>query len=135
MASVRTRYWRNRKGQKLTAYVVDYRDLDGKRRLQTFNTEAAALIFREALIEALRREDAKPPAPEPIAEATAPQSSSPKSDLLMGSQVIADFLGWTPRRVYYAAEKQTLPIFRVGTKLTARRSELDKALSALNTAA
>ena len=55
-----------------------------------------------------------------------------KEDLLTGAQKISDYLGddWSPRKVYYAADKKLLPIGYVGRMLIARKSELDKALSA-----
>ena len=50
-------------------------------------------------------------------------------DLLTGARAIADYLGWKPRRVYYAAEFDFLPIGRVGSILIARKSELQRALT------
>ena len=56
-------------------------------------------------------------------------------DLLSGAPAIAQFLGsgFTPRMVYYMAEKGSIPAFRLpGTsKLRARKSELRRSLSAL----
>ncbi len=56
-----------------------------------------------------------------------------RDDLLTGAVDIAAFLGprWTKRKIYYAAERGTLPISRVGETLVARKSELNRALSAL----
>ena len=50
-------------------------------------------------------------------------------DLLTGAPAIAAYLGWPCRRVYYVAEQGYLPIGQVGKLLTARKSELDRALS------
>lgn len=59
-----------------------------------------------------------------------PMESTPLSDdLLTGARAIADYLGWKPRRVYYAAELGSLPIGRVGSILIARKTELRLALS------
>ncbi len=51
-------------------------------------------------------------------------------DLLTGCKAIAEFLGWPERRVYHAHAQGFLPIAAVGRTLIARKSELDKALSA-----
>jgi hypothetical protein len=48
-------------------------------------------------------------------------------DLLEGAAAIADFLFGDPklrRRVYWLAEKQSLPVFRLGVTLCARPSTL-----------
>lgn len=45
------------------------------------------------------------------------------SDMLRGATQIADFMGLNPRQVYYAAEN-TLPVFRIGTQICARKSTL-----------
>ena len=50
-------------------------------------------------------------------------------DLLTGANEIAEFLGWSRRRVYYAAEKGYLPIKSVGRLLISRKSALIKAVS------
>ena len=51
-------------------------------------------------------------------------------DLLTGADAIAEFLGWNRRRIYHAAATRHLPIRRVGGLLVARKSELERALSA-----
>jgi len=56
-----------------------------------------------------------------------------KDDLLTGAQEIADYLGWPVRKIYHAKRHGHLPIGQVGAILTARKSELDKAFSALET--
>jgi hypothetical protein len=61
-----------------------------------------------------------------MATTTTPLSE----DLLTGAQAIADHLGWPIRRVYYVADRKALPIGHVGALLIARKSELDRALSA-----
>jgi hypothetical protein len=53
-----------------------------------------------------------------------------REDLLTGCAAIAEYLGWNERRVYYVADKGYLPIKRIGNILTARKSELDKSLTA-----
>ena len=45
-------------------------------------------------------------------------------DLLSGAEAIATFMGVKPRRIYHLAEKQSLPVFRIGSTLCARRSTL-----------
>ena len=42
--AIRQRTW-ERKGQEKSAWVVDYFDIKGKRRLKTFRTKRAALDF------------------------------------------------------------------------------------------
>ena len=46
------------------------------------------------------------------------------SDIMNGAAEIAAFLNVSERRVFYIAERNLLPIFRVGTNLTARKSTL-----------
>lgn len=55
-----------------------------------------------------------------------------REDLLAGAEAIAAFTGIGLRRVYYLATQNTpqLPVFRIGTALCARKSELLHALSA-----
>jgi hypothetical protein len=53
-----------------------------------------------------------------------------RDDLLNGATEIGGYLGWDPRRIYHAAAKGYLPITKVGAILTARKSELRRALSA-----
>lgn len=61
---------------------------------------------------------------------TEARGNTPLSaDLLTGAAAIAGYIGWPPRRVYYAADRKQLPIGRVGQILIARKSELDRALS------
>ncbi len=55
----------------------------------------------------------------------APQNS-PDIDLLSGGRAIAAFIGVDERRLYRMADE--LPIFRLGGKLTARRSSLLAAI-------
>jgi hypothetical protein len=50
-----------------------------------------------------------------------------KLDLLTGAKAIAQYLGWSQRKVYHA--KKYLPIKSVGAVLIARKCELDDATS------
>lgn len=43
--SIRKRSWINSKGQRSSAWVVDYIDLNRKRRLKTFNNKPDAAAF------------------------------------------------------------------------------------------
>jgi hypothetical protein len=45
-------------------------------------------------------------------------------DLLDGVEAIAAFTGLPPRRVYYLAENQLLPLFKLGNGWAARKSTL-----------
>ena len=50
-------------------------------------------------------------------------------DILEGAAAIAEWLLGTPeqrRRIYWLAEKQSLPVFRLGQTLCARKSTLNQ---------
>lgn len=47
-------------------------------------------------------------------------------DIMVGADVIAEFLGMRRRQVYRAAEYGYLPVFRVGALICARRTTLTK---------
>jgi hypothetical protein len=49
-------------------------------------------------------------------------------DLLDGVEAIAAFTGLPPRRVYYLAENQLLPLFKLGNRWAARKSTLRRQL-------
>jgi hypothetical protein len=51
-------------------------------------------------------------------------------DLLSGVRQIADYLGEPQRRVEYLSERGLIPVFRVGRRVHARKSQLDAAYSA-----
>jgi hypothetical protein len=51
-------------------------------------------------------------------------------DLLIGVEPIAKYLGMKDRAVYHAASKGYLPVFHIGERIAARKSQLDKLLSA-----
>jgi hypothetical protein len=58
---------------------------------------------------------------------TSSQDGKLADDVLRGADQIADFLFGEPgqrRKVYYLAETSRLPVFRLGSKLCARRSIL-----------
>lgn len=48
-------------------------------------------------------------------------------DLLAGVPAIARHIGKTERATYHMIENSRIPIFRIGNKIHARRSELDAA--------
>ena len=52
------------------------------------------------------------------------QENDLADDLLEGADEIATFMGWSRRRVFYAAERKLIPIFRIGNRLSARKSTL-----------
>ena len=67
----------------------------------------------------------------PQAEATPqPQPSPTESDYLFGAKEIARHLGRNRRAVYHLARQGWCPIFKRGKMLIARKSQLEKALSA-----
>ena len=65
-----------------------------------------------------------------------PLNDSLADDLLDGAAAIAEHMGsdWTPRRVFYAAERKYLPIFRLGNRLCARKSTLRRHMEDLEQA-
>ncbi|WP_374829647.1 DNA-binding protein [Paenochrobactrum pullorum] len=46
------------------------------------------------------------------------------ADLLTGADAIATFLGWNRRQVYHAVSKRTLPAFKLGDMVCARKSKI-----------
>lgn len=52
-------------------------------------------------------------------------------DILKGVKEIADYRGETVRATYHHVAKGYLPVFRVGKIICARKSELNRALSAI----
>lgn len=48
-------------------------------------------------------------------------------DLLTGADEIAAYIGWPPRRVYRAVEKNLIPYFKKGSLILARKSEINAA--------
>ena len=59
------------------------------------------------------------------------QENDLADDLLEGATEIGAFLGWPRRRVFYAAERKLIPIFRIGNRLSARKSSLRKRIEDL----
>ena len=55
-------------------------------------------------------------------------------DLIEGADAIGAYIGWKPRRVYYAAERKLIPIFRLGDRLCARKSTLKRHVEELEKA-
>lgn len=45
-------------------------------------------------------------------------------DILKGADAIAEFIGEDRRAVYHAVKKGTIPIFRIGENIRARKSTL-----------
>ncbi|GLV21985.1 hypothetical protein TomMM35A_18380 [Sphingobium sp. TomMM35A] len=56
-------------------------------------------------------------------------------DLLTGIAAIAAHLGWTERQVIHQHETKTIPTFKIGGKVCARRSTLAKHFEAQERAA
>ncbi|MBF0562324.1 MAG: DNA-binding protein [Alphaproteobacteria bacterium] len=66
---------------------------------------------------------------QPTVSETANEKSPVAKDMLNGASAIAQFLGWTRRRLYYEAGSDRiritrLPVFRIGATLSARKSSL-----------
>ena len=66
---------------------------------------------------------------QPTVSDTANENFPVAKDMLNGASAIAQFLGWTRRRLYYEADssrihKTQLPVFRIGATLSARKSSL-----------
>ena len=53
-----------------------------------------------------------------------PDNDNIAGDLLWGAAAIATYLGLPRRAVYHAASRGTLPHFKMGDTLAARKSEL-----------
>ncbi len=58
-----------------------------------------------------------------------PRARVDDSDLLLGAEAIAAFLGITPRQVYRIRERRELPIFKLRRKMAVRRSTLVAVLA------
>jgi excisionase family DNA binding protein len=54
------------------------------------------------------------------------ESDDLSEDLLDGADEIAEFTGWSRRRVFYLLEKGLIPAFKVGKRWTARKSRLKR---------
>lgn len=52
-----------------------------------------------------------------------------RADLLVGVQAIADFLGYTRRAAQHLIDRDTLPVFRIGSRIHARRTTLNAWLA------
>ena len=52
-------------------------------------------------------------------------------DLLTGARPIAKEIGWSEREIYAAHARGTLPLFRIGRAICARRSSLHRHIEAL----
>jgi hypothetical protein len=61
--------------------------------------------------------------------------TSLSDDLLQGIRAIAEFTGFPERQVFYLAEKQRLPLFKIGSRWCARRSTLLAYIANLEKAA
>ncbi|WP_334154360.1 helix-turn-helix domain-containing protein [Agrobacterium pusense] len=53
-----------------------------------------------------------------------PENDNIASDVLKGAEEIADFLGEDSRSVFYKISKGSIPHFRVGNAIRARKSTL-----------
>ena len=54
-------------------------------------------------------------------------------DLLDGAERIAEYTGWSRRRVFYLLERGLIPAFKVGNRWTARKSRLRQHIEELET--
>lgn len=52
-------------------------------------------------------------------------------DLLAGAEQAARYVGVKPRAIYHLVENERLPAIRMGKRLYFRKSELDRAFSAV----
>ena len=146
MVAVRQRSW-TKQGVRQTAVVVDYVDIDGYRRQQTFNSERAAEMFAEAIQVALLNEaprnsmrivKATPavvapsasagerPVPKDIAHAVSPLAQ----DLVWGVAAIAVEIGRNPRQTFHMLEQGKLPAKKIGGRWCASRSGLSQFFTA-----
>lgn len=56
-----------------------------------------------------------------------------KDDLLPGVRKIAEYLGESNRAVYHMSDKGLIPTFKIGGKIYARKTELERAFSSQRT--
>ena len=54
---------------------------------------------------------------------------SPEADLLVGVDAIAAYLGYTRSAAQHLIDEQTMPVFRIGRRVHARRSTLNAWLA------
>lgn len=57
--------------------------------------------------------------------------SKVETDFLDGGDAIAEFMGITPRRVYYLAETGQIPVAKIGNRLTGRKSRITEHIEKL----
>ena len=50
-------------------------------------------------------------------------------DLLDGAVAAADYTGLEPRQIYHLADRNLIPVIRIGKKLFFRKTELDRHFS------
>jgi hypothetical protein len=66
-----------------------------------------------------------------VSSQPTPDKPNPLADdLLIGAEPIAKYIGMDVRAVYHAAAMGHIPTFRIGPKLAARKSELNRRCSA-----
>lgn len=53
-----------------------------------------------------------------------PANNNFASDLLTGADQIAAFMGWSRRQIYHAVAKKSIPSFKVGDMVCARKSKI-----------
>jgi hypothetical protein len=52
-------------------------------------------------------------------------------DLMLGAVALGDWLGIPPRKVFYMAEHNQLPLFKIGGKLAGRKSTITEHIAKL----
>jgi hypothetical protein len=81
--------------------------------------------------EAPRRKRGRPRTrPEGVPSHNVTRPDPPPGDILTGAHAIGCHLGFPARRVYHLIRTGELPIFRMGWRVCARKSELDAILRA-----
>ena len=55
-------------------------------------------------------------------------------DILFGAKAIAEYLGLSTKQIYRLIYSESLPVFKLGGTLSARRSTLERHFAALESA-
>ncbi len=65
-----------------------------------------------------------------MSETTEPAEAALKDDTLYGAREIANFLGCTPRKVFYYKEKKLVPLGCIGSQIIGSKNALRRYFAA-----
>ena len=112
--SIRKRIWKSGSKAK-TAWVVDYNDQGGARRIKTFKTRLGAETW--AISAGHEIEQSVPTVAD---------------DILRGASEIGDYIGLPLRSTYYALERGHIPAGKLGATWIASRRTLNAYLARIS---